>query len=69
MNPDHPDEKPRAPDPTQEFLMTGGAAVTMLSLGEARPPTPRPEATGSREKTRDIMELYGSEFGEARSVS
>jgi len=70
MNPNRPKKKSKARDRSRrEFLMVGGAVMTTLSLGEARPTRPRSEQSSSRAKIQEIMERYGSELGKARFVS
>ena len=70
MNPSRPKKKSKAPEGSRRaFLMAGGAVITTLSLGEARPTRTRSQQLSSRTKIREIMERYGSEIGKARFVS
>jgi hypothetical protein len=51
----------------REFLLTGGAVVTTLSLGRSRATAPE-KVSEEREKIREVMNRYGSELGHARYV-
>lgn len=70
MNRCRPKEKSRGTGRTRrEFLLTGGAVMTTLSLGKAQPKGPHSDPSSSRAKIQEIMERYGSELGRARFVS